>query len=95
MITIFLLIIFIILQIVDSITTYKAISKGNVELNPFMKYLFDKLGIVYSLIITKTAVSIFIGIVSYFKYVYSDYVLVFVCIFYVFVVLNNIKFLKI
>jgi len=60
---IFFLLAFIILQIFDIVTTYITLStnKGN-EVNPIMKFLFDKFGILPSLIIFKSAVVIFLSI---------------------------------
>lgn len=48
-----LLLLFVILQIVDSLTTIHILKNGK-ELNPVLAWLFDKIGIVTTLIIIKT-----------------------------------------
>lgn len=45
------------LQAVDAITTYLAIGKGASEGNPVMRKLFEKIGMVPALIITKGAMA--------------------------------------
>lgn len=44
---------FILLQIVDSLTTVHILKNGGREVNPFMNWAFDKLGIGLSLAIIK------------------------------------------
>ena len=48
-----LLILFGALQIADGYTTYKILSAGGKELNPFMRLIMDKLGMVQGLVLMK------------------------------------------
>lgn len=84
---IFFLLTFIILQIFDIITTYITIStnKGN-ESNPIMKFLFDKFGVLPSLIIFKSAIVIFLTI---FHTQLPLYFWIIVILLYLGVILNN------
>ena len=48
-----LLFIFILLQIADSLTTVHILKNGGREANPFMNWLFDKVGMIPSLVVMK------------------------------------------
>lgn len=53
-----LLFIFILLQIADSLTTVHILKQGGREANPFMNWLFDKIGIPAALAVMKVFVII-------------------------------------
>ena len=53
-----LLFIFILLQIADSLTTVHILKNGGREANPFMNWLFDKIGIPAALTVMKLIVLI-------------------------------------
>ena len=53
-----LLFIFILLQIADSLTTVHILKNGGREANPFMNWLFDKIGIPAALAVMKLIVLI-------------------------------------
>lgn len=53
-----LLFIFILLQIADSLTTVHILKNGGREANPFMNWLFDKIGIPAALAVMKVFVII-------------------------------------
>ena len=53
-----LLFIFILLQIADSLTTVYILKQGGREANPFMNWLFDKIGIPAALAVMKVFVII-------------------------------------
>ncbi len=82
--------IFTVLQAMDVWTTHKVLSAGGSELNPVMDWLFKRFGVLPSLIVVKVAV-----VVVFWVYM-LDYPLLVsaVCIFYAFVIANNLKHMK-
>jgi len=82
--------IFTILQVADVWTTHKVLSAGGSELNPVMDWFFKRFGVLPSLIVIKVAV-----VVVFWVYM-LDYPLLVsaVCIFYAFVIVNNLKHMK-
>ena len=48
-----LLLLFVFLQTADVYTTHKLLSNGGTELNPFMRWLMNQLGILQALILMK------------------------------------------
>ena len=58
-----LLFLFILLQIADSLTTVHILKNGGREVNPFMNWLFDKIGIPTALAVMKliTLIAVFIA----------------------------------
>ena len=49
--------IFSLLQVADAALTYKVISAGGVELNPVMRWLFDRIGVIPGLVIAKVLIT--------------------------------------
>lgn len=93
MLDIFLLIGIIILQILDGMTTYEALTnKGAVEANFLLRWFMDKVGIIPALVVTKT---VFIGILVaaclFYPSIYLTIVLTLVMCLYVWVVVNNLR----
>lgn len=89
-----IMIVFSILQLADIWTTNKALSMGGREINPVMRWLMAKLGVIPALVWMK-AVVVFIA----YKYIYPHPSLIevfgIVTAFYVYVIYNNFKAIKI
>jgi len=94
--------VFVGLQVVDTITTYKALSSGiGVEKNKIMAWLFEKFGVLPSLIVFKVLViAIIAGCTIYLPQIYSPMEIIWAVIlglldaFYLWVAVNNVKVLK-
>ena len=94
--------VFVGLQVVDTITTYKALSSGiGVEKNKIMAWLFEKFGVLPSLIIFKLiAVALVVGCCVYLPQFYQPMEIIWPVIlglldaFYLWVAVNNVKVLK-
>ena len=102
MILLTLFFIFAILQVVDIITTYKVLSSGiGVEKNKIMAWLFEKFGVLPSLIIFKLIViALFAGCSIYLPQIYPPMEIIWAVVlglmdaFYLWVAVNNVKVLK-
>jgi len=87
-----MLVIFVLLQIGDFLTTYFAIEKGGVESNPFVKKVIDKFGygglaVVKLLpIVTVLGVNQFMAIPVALLFVFN--------IFYTYIVINNLNVIR-
>ena len=90
-----LVIILLFLNILDAITTYKALTiPGLAEGNPIMKFLMNKLGIIGALLVAK---GIVFSMFLYFliaNITITYFITLPVIVFYIFVVINNIKLIK-
>jgi len=94
--------VFVGLQVVDTITTYKALSSGiGVEKNKIMAWLFEKFGVLPSLIIFKLIViALFAGCSIYLPQIYSPMEIIWAVVlglldcFYGWIAVNNVKVLK-
>ena len=90
--TYFLLAIFTVLQILDGVSTYHALTlPGTYEENPVMKWLFDHIGLAFTLLIMKTFA---VAALFYLCYTFKDrwemwLLLVAVCSFYGYIVGHN------
>jgi len=93
MINYILLVIFIILQCADLYTTYTIIKTGKgYEANPFLAWIFDKIGYVVGLLIFKgLAIAIGLFVVQFWN---GYYVLAPLIALYSWVVYNNYKVLN-
>lgn len=74
-----------ILQILDSITTYKILSNGGIELNLLMEWLFKRIGMRKALIFK----SIVVTIVGFLLYQLEPIILIPCCLMYALVVSWN------
>lgn len=83
-----LLILFIILQFLDGLTTYKVLSKGGVELNPVLNKIFSIFGWIPSLVVIKL-IAIAAGIWMYANQQVE--VLIALNLIYAYVVLHNFR----
>lgn len=74
-----LLFIFILLQIADCLTTVHILKQGGREANPFMNWLFDKIGVITSLVIMKLIV---IGVMILAWNIYATLVglMIYICV---------------
>jgi hypothetical protein len=94
------LLIFIILNIFDTILTYSILNENNLinELNPIFRNLFINYGILISLISVKL-IGISILFLMYYKFIIENkkYIMIktlkYINIVYIFIVLNNIYWL--
>ena len=78
-------ILFILLQVADTWTTITALNMGGRELNPFMDWLFKKIGVVQGLLLVKSITVILFGL-----YLYETWIMwAFVCL-YIIIVGNNV-----
>jgi len=75
-----LLFIFILLQIADSLTTVHILKQGGREANPALAWLFDKVGMIPSLVVMKLLA---IGAVTW---AWNLWITVALCVFYMGVV---------
>jgi hypothetical protein len=93
MINYILLIIFIILQLADLYTTYTIINTGKgYEANPFLAWIFDRIGYVAGLLIFKgLAIAIGLYLIQFWN---GYYVLASLIALYTWVVYNNYKVLN-
>ncbi len=95
-------VIFAALQLADIITTYKVLSSGKgAEANKIMAWLFEKFGVLPSLIVFKVLViAIIAGCTIYLPQIYSPMEIIWAVIlglldaFYLWVAVNNVKVLK-
>ena len=87
--------IFILLQIADVVTTYLNLKRPDrAEANKFIKSIMDKIGILPALIITKAIViGLFVGAYIYAGSIYLAIAMGVVCVFYVWVIINNARML--
>lgn len=90
---IYLLALCIILQVLDGYTTWKAISsKVGVENNKVMAYIFEHIGLIPGILITK---AIFIGLMVYLvSFSFMIYIYGIISLAYIWVIINNIKVIK-
>lgn len=51
-----LFVVFAVLQILDALTTIHILAKGGRELNPVMRWIFEKLGVINGVLIVKCAI---------------------------------------
>lgn len=88
-----LLVLFAALQVLDIWTTYTALKLGGSELNPVMRWIMSRFGVLPALLFMKIVV-----VALAYKYIYPvpdlAWVLGAVSAFYAYVVYNNIKAIK-
>lgn len=82
-------ILFCLLQLADIYTTHRILSKGGVELNPFMNAMFKLFGHLPALIVIKLVVCVLL-----YVFVIPQWVLIALCLLYVAVVIHNVRQLK-
>ena len=75
---------FIMLQIIDSLTTAYILKNGGIELNPFMRWAFGKLGIGLSLTLIKGLAIVLVAAV------WNDHLTFWLCVLYAVVVGHNL-----
>lgn len=76
---------FCFLQMADAYTTYVILSKGGRELNPVMRVIMDRMGVLPGLLICKILLC-----VAVWFYIMDKYIL-FICnVVYIGVVINNV-----
>ena len=79
-----LMLCFIMLQIVDSMTTVYILKNGGIELNPFMRWAFDKLGIGLALTLIKGVLIVLVTLV------WNEHLTFWLCVPYSIVVGHNL-----
>ena len=79
------------LQVADGLTTYLALKKGAAEGNPIMRKLFEKIGMVPALIITKGA--LMVG-AWYWRDAIGMLGLGLLCAGYLLVAVNNVRVMR-
>lgn len=84
-----LLIVLAMLQLADTLSTVVALKKGCVEANPVLANLFNRFGVIPTLIISKT-VLVAIAYRTMASPLWSEVMIVLCCI-YTTVVVNNIR----
>lgn len=86
--------VFVALQIGDIISTTLALQKSNVvEGNPIVRWIMDRVGILPALVLSKVVVIVLFGVAVYLS-PYAVYLMGLMSLFYVWVVVNNIKILQ-
>lgn len=83
-----LFLVFSVLQIADSVLTHKILAKGGVEHNPILRWAFDRIGIISSLVIFKLALLILLFFTLPWIPVWF---LVVLCVAYTVIVIHNWK----
>lgn len=79
------------LQFADAYTTMKILSKGGVELNPVMAWIFKKAGIMNGLFMVKT---VMVAFFAYFIDRIPAWLMGVLCIAYAWVVYHNARQLR-
>ena len=79
------------LQVADGLTTYLALKKGAAEGNPVMRKLFEKVGMVPALIITKGAL---MCAAWYWRDAIGLLGLGLLCAWYLVVAVNNVRVMR-
>lgn len=79
-----------ILQILDGVTTYLAVSRGGFERNPLVRWFLQKLGLCGGLIVTKVLACVFAAVI----YLALPVLLYLAAVIYLGVVLGNVSVLR-
>lgn len=89
-------VVIVVLQIVDGYTTWRVLSSGSgTEANKILKALMDGIGVVPTLILTKTALMGFlVCALAFFPSIYLFAVMGLVVVFYGWVCFNNAKIMN-
>ena len=82
---------FVVLQVVDAISTIYGTNLGYGEKNPLLAWLFDKVGVTYSLLFVKTFTILFVW---HFLEDIPTFILVVANLVYTFIVFNNLKIIS-
>ena len=87
-------VVFVALQVGDIVSTTLALQKSNVvEGNPIVRWIMDRVGIIPALILSKLVVIGLFGVAVYLS-PYAVYLMGLMSLFYVWVVVNNIKIIQ-
>jgi len=88
--TIYLFILFVMLQTLDIYTTWKALSTNvGHEANPVMAWLFSEIGLKAGFVVTKIVIC---GVVYYF--ITQDWLMAILDLAYLEIIINNFKVIK-
>lgn len=82
---------FVVLQVTDAISTIHGTNLGYGEKNPLLAWLFDKVGVTYSLLFVKTFTILFVW---HFLEDIPTFILVVANLVYTYVVFNNLKIIS-
>jgi uncharacterized protein YacL len=86
------LVLLLTLQAADVVTTFLALqNKNNMEANPILRALFNKVGLLPGLLVAKLG---FIALLCIFRHDVHPYAMYALCVGYAYIVYNNIKVLK-
>lgn len=90
MILIVLAAILVVLQIVDGVTTYIALGNGDSEANPRAVWLFNKFGVLPTIVVSKLFISVVVVLLALTGSVIGYFVLLPLIVLYAYVAINNL-----
>ena len=86
-----LIYIFIALQVLDAVSTVIALDGGGHEVNPILKKIMDKIGVIPALVLVKGAAFAFFW---YYQELLPDPLVLLLCLGYVWILYNNIQVIR-
>jgi hypothetical protein len=86
-----LIYIFIALQVLDAVSTVIALDGGGHEVNPILKKIMDKIGVIPALVLVKGAAIAFFW---YYQELLPDPLVLLLCLGYVWILYNNIQVIR-
>ena len=86
-----LIYIFIALQVLDAVSTVIALDGGGHEVNPILKKIMDKIGVIPALVLVKCAAIAFFW---YYQELLPDPLVLLLCLGYVWILYNNIQVIR-
>lgn len=86
-----LIYIFIALQVLDAVSTVIALDGGGHEVNPILKKIMDKIGVIPALVLVKGAAIAFFW---YYQELLPDPLVLLLCLGYIWILYNNIQVIR-
>lgn len=86
-----LIYILIALQVLDAVSTVIALDGGGHEVNPILKKIMDKIGVIPALVLVKGAAIAFFW---YYQELLPDPLVLLLCLGYVWILYNNIQVIR-
>ena len=83
--------ILIVLQVLDAVSTVIALDGGGHEVNPILKKIMDKIGVIPALVLVKGAAVAFFW---YYREVLPQPLVLLLCLGYIWLVVNNIRVIR-
>lgn len=83
-----MLYVFIVLQVLDALSTVYGMRLGHTEKNPLLAWLFEKVGVIPALLVVKTGM---VAVLVYYVGLYSVWILVAGNILYAYIFYRNLE----